>query len=319
MANASFADRLHGHLYTVGPRLLARVKPQAEPPFTRWTRRVVEGAHEVALSGLLSEPDGAQTLAIILHGCGGNPQSPYASRLARFLYDAGHAVLRLAWRGADLSGEDLYHAAQTADVHAVLADPVFERYSRVWAIGFSLGGHACLHVAHESRDLRLTAVATVCPVLHLLETNRFIDSPEAAFYRRYTLSGLRAGYVQMHARGRAPSSIEAVRRASTFRAYDALTVVPRYGFASVDDYYERACVSRVLARIERPTLVVSARHDPMLPSHIAERVLPTLSPAVTFRWAERGGHCAFPGTLDLGEATELGLEAQLHAWLTRQG
>jgi predicted alpha/beta-fold hydrolase len=186
-------------------------------------------------------------------------------------------------------------------------------------VGFSLGGHACLHVAHESRDARLSAVAAVCPVLHLIETNRFIDSPAAAFYRRYTLSGLRAGYEPMHARGRAPSPLDAVRRASTFRAYDALTVVPRYGFASVEDYYTRACASRVIGEIERPTLVVVARHDPMLPSHIAELVRPHFAKAVTFRWAESGGHCAFPRSLDLGEATAPGLEAQLHAWLLRQG
>jgi predicted alpha/beta-fold hydrolase len=319
MPRRKLAARFHGHFYTVGPRLLHRLRPEREPPFRRWSRRVIEGERAVTLSGLLSEPPSAHTLAVVLHGCGGNPQSPYASRLARFLYDAGCAVLRLAWRGADLAGEDLYHAAQTADVHAVLEDAEFARYERVWAIGYSLGGHACLHVSHESRDRRLTAVATVCPVLHLVETNLHIDGPEAAFYRRYTLSGLRAGYVELHARGRAPTPFEQVRRADTFRAYDALTVVPRYGFASVDDYYTRACVSRVLGRIERPTFVVSARHDPMLPARITEIVQPTFSPAITLRWAERGGHCAFPADLDLGEAAPLGLEPQLHAWLTRQG
>jgi predicted alpha/beta-fold hydrolase len=94
--------------------------------------------------------------------------------------------------------------------------------------------------------------------------------------------------------------------------------VPRYGFGSVDDYYTRACVSRVLGRIERPTLVVSARYDPMLPARIAEAARPSFSPAITFRWAERGGHCAFPANLDLGEAGDKGFEAQLHAWLSRQ-
>lgn len=299
--------------------MLARVRPAPEPPFRTWTTRVGEGSQQVMLSGLLSEPPGANTLAIVLHGCGGNPRSPYATQLARYLYEAGYAVLRLAWRGADLSGEDLYHAAQTEDIHAVLADPGLARYGRVWAIGFSLGGHACLHVAHEARDARLKAVAAVCPVLHLVQTNLFIDSPRATFYRRYTLSGLLAGYAQMHARGRAPTPLERVRRATTFRAYDALTVVPRYGFASVDAYYTEACVSRVLGRIERPTLVLSARHDPMLPAHIAESVRPLFSPAISFLWAERGGHCAFPADLHLGQDARPGFEPQLLAWLERQG
>jgi predicted alpha/beta-fold hydrolase len=96
-------------------------------------------------------------------------------------------------------------------------------------------------------------------------------------------------------------------------------VVPRYGFASVDDYYTRACASRVLGAIALPTLVVSARHDPMLPWQIAETVRPSFSSSISFLWAERGGHAGFPRDLDLGESAPLGLEAQVHAWLERNG
>ena len=42
-----------------------------------------------------------------------------------------------------------------------------------------------------------------------------------------------------------------------------------------------------------------------------------LSPAVTFRWAERGGHTGFPRNLDLGEPGALGLENQIETWLKR--
>jgi hypothetical protein len=48
-------------------------------------------------------------------------------------------------------------------------------------------------------------------------------------------------------------------------------------------------------------------------------VHPRFSPAISFRWAERGGHCAFPGSLCFGEAAEAGFEPQLLAWLSRQG
>src|SRR4051794_1237242 len=107
---ASLAQRLHGHAYTIGPRLWNRVRPEPAPASVRWTRRIREGERDVQLSGLLSESPGANTLAIIMHGCGGNPGSPYAVRAARFLLAQGVSVLRLAWRGADLEGEDLYHA-----------------------------------------------------------------------------------------------------------------------------------------------------------------------------------------------------------------
>jgi|GEM_PF-4099106 len=316
----SLSSRLQGHYYTVGPRLFGRLSPPPELPHRVWRRRVTEHGREVVLSGLLSEPRAASTrantLVVLLHGCGGKPQSHYTTQLARYLHQAGHTVLRLAWRGSDLEGEDFYHASQTADLHAVLSDPELAHHQRVWAIGFSLGGHACLHFAHESHDARLLKVAAICPVLNLVQTNHFIDSSRATFYRLYTLRGLREGYARAAARGRTPTDLASVAQANTFRAYDSLTVVPRYGFASVDDYYTRSCVSRVIDRIERPTLVLSARHDPMLPWQIADGMRARFSNAITFRWAERGGHCAFPSDIELGLGLGgSGFEEQLHRWL----
>lgn len=312
-----FLSGIHGHAYTIGPRfLLGRglEAPVSEP----WSTRCREDTREIAITGLLSEHPGADTLVLILHGCGGAPTSHYAVLATRYFHAQGMSVLRLAWRGADLGGEDIYHAAQTADVHAAIADARFAHYRRIWVLGYSLGGHCCLHVAHEARDERVRAVAAICPVLHLVKTNQAIDSRERGFYRRYVLGGLIANYAAYAARGAAPTPIAHVRRATTFRAYDALTVVPRYGFASVDDYYTRACASRVLGAIEKPTLIVSARHDPMIPWQIAESLRSSFSPAITFRWAERGGHAGFPRDLNLGEPGPRGLEAQIHAWLERQ-
>lgn len=309
-------SELHGHAYTIGPRFLYG-RGLTPPPTKRWQTTCLEQGRSITLSGLYSEHESADTLVIVMHGCGGKPTSHYAVLAAHHFYGRGISVLRLAWRGADLDGEDIYHAAQTADVHAAIACPTFARYRRIWLLGYSLGGHCCLHVAHESREPRVSAVATVCPVLHLMQTNAAIDAPERLLYRRYVLDGLRESYLAYAARANDTSVVPHVRKASTFRAYDALTVVPRYGFASVDDYYTRACASQIVGRIERPTLVVCARRDPMLPWQIADTVRRSFSPAITFRWAERGGHAGFPRDLDLGEAGPLGLEAQVYTWLER--
>jgi uncharacterized protein len=316
IALSPWLAQLHGHAYTIGPRFWYGRGLKA-PLAVPWSTQCREGDRELAISGLLSEVPDARTLLIILHGCGGAPTSHYAVFATRYFYDQGVSVLRLAWRGADLDGHDIYHAAQTADVHAAIADAHFAGYERIWLLGYSLGGHCCLHVANETRDPRVKAIATVCPVLHLIQTNEAIDGPERRFYRKYVLGGLLSNYVPYHARGHAPTPLDHVRRATTFRDYDRLTVVPRYGFSSVDDYYTRACASRVVSSIERPTLIVSARHDPMLPWQIAEALRPSFSPAITFRWAERGGHAGFPRDLDLGESAALGLEPQVHSWLVR--
>jgi predicted alpha/beta-fold hydrolase len=110
-----------------------------------------------------------------------------------------------------------------------------------------------------------------------------------------------------------------VRRATTLRAFDSLTVVPRYGFRDVDHYYQSQSASNALPHIARPTLIVSARHDPMIPWRLADDMRRQMSRAVTFRWAESGGHVFFPADLMLGERASRGLGPQLIAWLERQG
>jgi uncharacterized protein len=314
---APLLSELHGHAYTIGPRLWYGRRLKV-PATEFWSTRLSEPEREIEISGLYSKRPGAETLVVVMHGCGGTPHSHYIALCARHFFEAGHSVLRLAWRGSDMRGEDFYHAAQTADVHAALQDPTFARYQQIWLIGYSLGGHCMLHVAHENREPRVRGVVAVCPVLHLAQSNLAIDSDKRAWYRKYVLGGLIAGYERHATRGMGPAPFEQVRLADTFRKYDALTVVPRYGFSSVDDYYERACVSRVLDRIELPTLIVAARHDPMLPWQIADSLRPRLAQAVSFRWAERGGHTGFPRNLDLGEPGALGLESQIETWLRRQ-
>jgi predicted alpha/beta-fold hydrolase len=190
-------------------------------------------------------------------------------------------------------------------------------YEKIFVVGFSLGGHACLRFASEAPDPHVRAIAAVCPVLDLPASSRALDGPARAFYRLYTLRGLTEMYRHVAARGNAPTPFAEVARARTFRSYDALSVVPRYGFRDVDDYYESQTVQNVLPEIDRPTLIIAARNDPMLPSRIAESSMQRLSRATTFRWAERGGHCFFPADLELGERAAPGLESQLYAWLAQ--
>jgi predicted alpha/beta-fold hydrolase len=75
-------------------------------------------------------------------------------------------------------------------------------------------------------------------------------------------------------------------------------VVPRFGYRSVDDYYERESASPRLHRLRIPALVIATRHDPIIP---AETLVPTLenaSPSFSIAWIERGGHIYGPHRLE---------------------
>jgi len=272
----------------------------------------------VRLSGRLSEPPGAQALLIAVHGLGGSAASSYMLKAARAAHSAGLATLRLSLRGADGSGEDVYNAALTDDLRAALASPEASRYGTVFVLGFSLGGHLALRFATEQPDPRLAAVAAVCAPLDLASCLTAIDGPGRFLYRRYLLARLRRSVAAVAARGRLPLAMRELRRVRTIREWDRLVVVPRFGFASPEDYYAQSSVAPHLGRLTVPALLVAARGDPMVPAATLHPWLET-SPRLEVRWAARGGHLGFPRSLDLGERGERGIDGQVVAWLRRHG
>jgi len=70
--------------------------------------------------------------------------------------------------------------------------------------------------------------------------------------------------------------------------------------------------------LEVPSLLIEARHDPMVPE---ETVTPALGgdfPMLDVRWIEKGGHVGFPENVDIGDSTGGQLERQVVDWLLRK-
>src|SRR5262249_9460806 len=86
--------------------------------------------------------------------------------------------------------------------------------------------------------------------------------------------------------------VEAARRARTFAEYDRVVTAPLNGFADERDYYTRASSGPYLARIRRPTLLINALDDPIVPP----TALPdpgSLPPGVRAEYVGCGGHAGF--------------------------
>ena len=87
-------------------------------------------------------------------------------------------------------------------------------------------------------------------------------------------------------------SVEEINALNCFRDFDHQITAPLHGFASGDDYYQKASSRQFLRSIQIPTLVIHAKDDPFM-NH---KVIPTadeLSPSVTFELSEKGGHVGF--------------------------
>ena len=116
-------NRLSGHLWTIGPALLTRVRAPHAPPSRPFRTSLPDPSlGKVRLSGILSEVEGSDTLVLIVHGLSGNALSPYCTYAARAVARAGFSSLRLSMRGADFSGEDIFHGGTTEDLRAALTE-----------------------------------------------------------------------------------------------------------------------------------------------------------------------------------------------------
>ena len=305
---------LHGHVWTIAPFLLDRVRPPHLTPSVAFSVQLDDPQRgSLTLHGRL-HVGSKDRLALVIHGLGGSPESDYVRRATADLSAAGASCLRLGLRGTAREGADIYHAGLTADLHAALASPALSHYRVIDVLGFSMGGHVALRFAAEPHDARVRAVAGICPPLDLAENQTQIDRGAFNVYRRHVLVGLKSIYRAADRRLAMATPYRKVAWVRRLHDWDALTVVPRFGFDSVETYYTQMSAGPVLNQVRVPTLVVVAEQDPMIP---IESLRPFLEPApdqVTVRITERGGHVAFPPDLDLQTGGGLGLGAGINAW-----
>ncbi|MCX4239867.1 alpha/beta fold hydrolase [Paraliomyxa miuraensis] len=297
---------VEGHWWTVASAVAARLRPVPIPQSSSWSTWVDDPRlGPVRLHGRLHE-GGASTLLLVVHGLGGEPDSPYCRRITPLAEQRGWACLRLALRGSSGDGEDLYHAGLGSDLTHALADPTLQRYDRVLVLGFSLGGHLALRMG-LAPDPRVVGIAAISSPLDLALGCRAIDRRSAWLYRRHVLSGLKRGYRRTAARRALASAVDEVVRVRTLREWDRLAVVPRFGFGDVEAYHRSQSVGPRLGELKVPGLYVGMRHDPMVPRWTVEPSLSTDLRSLDVRWLD-GGHVAAPGSW----------EGEVLAWLDRQ-
>jgi uncharacterized protein len=315
---------LRPHWRTIAPTLRHLIRPLAEPPGTRhWEGEVRDALRgPLPLRGRLHEVAGATELLVVVHGLGGNHDSFYAVQAARAAAAAGVSSLRLSLRGAIDEPRDLYHAGLSADVHAALAAPEFQAQDAFYLMGYSMGGNLALCAASEESDPRLRAVAASCAPIDLDACCRHIDDATFWLYRKWILDALKEQYRTIARHGEVPVPPEEIEVVRGFRHWDELTIAPRFGFESAEDYYRRMSALHRLPELRVPALLVQSRHDPIVAAGPVERGLGRGSGELEVHWVDNAGHLGLPRglRLELGLDPRIpgGFEAQALAWMRRQ-
>ena len=270
----------------------------------RWTLRAedivvdVGGGVRLLLRASWQQDRETRPTLVLVHGLGGDDRSTYSIATGRVAWALGWNVVRMNMRGAGDSEAlcaRLYHAGVDTDLLAVL-DAVAARTPRLAPVGFSLGANlVLLTLGCQAAQIPagVFAAAAVSPPLDLAACadalgrhgnrvygRRYVRDLQDAYRRRQSL------LPDLYASGRE----QGVR---TVREYDDAITAGYGGFRDAADYYESSSAGPQLVRIDRPTLVLAAADDPMIPGEsVARWPLPS-SGFVQREILPTGGHVGF--------------------------
>jgi predicted alpha/beta-fold hydrolase len=261
---------------------------------------VMEAAPGVRLllrSSWQARPRECPTL-VLVHGLGGSSEGSYGVSAGSLAFARGWNVVRMNMRGAG-RGEALcpllYNAGLDEDLLAVVRWAA-ERSPRVAVAGFSLGANQALLLAgRRASELprALCAVAAVSPPLDLSACTDALDAPRNRLYQRHYVGELLAAYRRRQRRRPDLYRAGLERGILSIREYDDRITAPHCGYRGAADYYARSSSGPWLAAIERPTLLLGAQDDPMIPAASVTKFTLPANGRVLRELMPTGGHVGF--------------------------
>jgi predicted alpha/beta-fold hydrolase len=239
-------------------------------------------------------------LVLVLHGLEGDRDSRYVRELARRLEPANWRLAVLEFRSCGGEPNQLarsYHSGETQDLAFVVAH-LLARHPDVplFAVGFSLGGNVLLKWLGELGDAapaRLVGAAAVSTPFDLGVAARQCDARYGGAIARHFLRTLIPKALAKAARFPQLLDAPAIRRCRSFTAFDDLVTAPLHGFVDAADYWRRSSSAGFVAAIRRPTLLLNAIDDPLVPASVLPRAAAAASPFLVPLFPAHGGHVGF--------------------------
>lgn len=238
-------------------------------------------------------------LVILSHGLEGSSSRQYITGMVQLLTDQGYDCL--AWNFRSCSGElnrqiRFYHSGETTDLEFIVQYALAKGYTRIYLMGFSLGGNVTLKYAGERKNTIHPAIKKVIVFsvpMDLLACSRNIEKPENKIYLWRFLQTLKPkieGKSQLY-----PDSFDIQRwkEVKTFWDFDHIYTGPLHGFEGADDYYQRCSSMYFVENITIPTLIVHAMNDPLVPYQSLPINIISNLPNVYLELTQQGGHCGF--------------------------
>lgn len=302
LAQSSYKRRpaylFHPHLETIVPSAFRKVTG------VEYTRERIELSDGDFLDLDWLTQDGGR-LVVLSHGLEGNSHRPYITGMARHL--AANGWDALAWNCRTCGGEmnrlpRLYHHGATDDLAAVIDHALRTgRYNKIALVGFSMGGSMSLKYLGERGDdvaKQVIGAVTFSVPCNLWDSAVQLSLRSNRFYKTRFLNKLK---VKMKLKAlQHPQVIDAtgIDLITTFDEFDERFTAPIHGFASRQDFYEKATSDQFYPHLQRPALVVNALNDPLLGEKCYPYELARESDFLHLETPKLGGHVGFMETGD---------------------
>jgi predicted alpha/beta-fold hydrolase len=240
------------------------------------------------------------SVIVIVHGLEGSSNSDYARGIAEAAFQRGFNAIRINQRncgGSESLTPTLYNSGMSSDYRAVCEELANEdEFKEIFFAGYSMGGNLVLKMAGEYGDsfpLALRGICAVCPALDLAACADALERWDNRFYQRHFVTGLMNRYrrkaISMPDRY-VQNKLPSVR---TVRQFDDAITAPNFGYRDAREYYEAASAKRVLSHVRVPTLLITAKDDPVVPYFSIVAAGAEKNPAIQLVAPDHGGHCAF--------------------------
>jgi uncharacterized protein len=305
------------------------------------------GHGEVPLFGRWAVPDRSQHshrprgTIVATYGITGSLDDQWQLEiLSRKAYHRGYGVVLFDWRAhgktAELSptltSDGLYegydYLALAAQAKVLGCAPPF------WLMGYSLSGQLALwggKAAMESpSDSGLApgevgGVAVVCPSLDSNRSLRYLTAhPLGKYLERSIAAELKRLADRLHQHHPDHFDPAVIARANSIWGFDHELVIPRLGFASVEDYYAASSPLPFMADLNLPTLILYAADDPLFSPEIIPdlEAIATANPQLDLVLTRYGGHVGYfsrRGRRQAGDRDPWWAWNRVLAWVDRVG
>lgn len=224
---------------------------------------------------------------LMIHGICGCHAAPYMIRFQRRLNAIGIRTFRLDMRGCGASADlcsSVTHAGRSEDVLAAvqfIGDLIDDPSSPIGGVGVSLGGNQWLLAAgrvgnghHATPQVwsRVGPILAIAPAMDLQLCSDAMQSPKLRFYNWYFIHHLLKRASAPLRRNPVYQKSLAGPKPKTLRQFDRDFTAPLGGFESESDYYHQSSAVHVVESITKPTLIVTAADDPLVPLESFEPV-----------------------------------------------